>query len=138
MSCGKASYHALLTQSCFNIMMSPSGLHFNICQLPSSFLLDSEVLDLALQIQENISDVLRYCSNYWAQHLEQAAEDKLNVLVGCLVKFLNKHVLFWIEAMNLLKSSTVCPLMLQKEKKRVLKVKAEVFLYIFINICELV
>ena len=53
MSCDKASYHALLTESCFNIMMSPSGLHFNICQLPSSFLLDSQVPDLVLRIQEN-------------------------------------------------------------------------------------
>ena len=127
MSCDKASYHALLTQSCFNIMMSPSGLRFNICQLPSSFLLDSEVPDLAHRIQENISDVLRYCSHYWAQHLAQAAEVKLNVLFGCIVQFLNKHVLFWIEAMNLLKSSAVCPLILQQARKRVLKVKHHFF-----------
>ena len=122
-SCDKALYHALLTESCFNIMMSPSGLRFNICQLPSSFLLDSEVPDLALRIQEKISDVLRYCLHYWAQHLVQAAEDKLHVLFGCIVQFLIKHVLFWIEAMNLLKSSAVCPLMLQQARKRVLKVK---------------
>ena len=138
MSCDKAAYHALLTQSCFHIMMSPSGLCFNICQLPSSFLLDSEVLDLALWIQENISDVLRYCSHCWAQHLEWAAEDKLTVLVGCIVEFLNKHVLFWIEAMNLLKSSSVCPLMLQQAKKRMLKVKASPLLCIFINLYKLV
>ena len=132
MSCDKASHHALLTQSCFNIMMSPSGLCFNICQLPSSFLLDSEVADLALRIQDNISDVLRYCSHYWAQHLVQAAEDKLNVLFGCIAQFLNKHVLFWIEVMNLLKSSGICPLMLQQARKRVLKVKALFFcVYIY-------
>ena len=138
MSCDKASYHALLTESCFNVMMSSSGLRFNICQLPSSFLLDSQVPDLALRVKENISDVLRYCSCYWSQHLVQAAEDKLNVLFGYIVQFLNEHVLFWIEAMNLLKSSTVCPSMLQEARKRVLKVKAPPFLCIFINICELV
>ena len=138
MSCDKTSYHALLTQSCFNVMMSTSGLRFNICQLPSSFLLDSQVPDLAVRIQENISDVLRYCSHYWAQHLVQAAEDKLNVLFGCIVQFLNKHVLFWIEAMNLLKLSAACPLMLHQARKRVLKVKVPFFWCIFINICELV
>ena len=138
MSCDKASYHALLTQSCFNVMMSPSGLCFNICQLPSSFLLDSQVPNLARQIQENISYVLRYCSHYWADHLVQAAEDKLNALLGCIEQFLNKHVLFWIEAMNLLKSSVVCPLMLQQARKKVLKVKGLSFLCIFINACELV
>ena len=127
MSCDKTSYHTLLTQSCFNIMMSPSGLCFNICQLPSSFLLDSQVPDLALRTQENISDVLRYCSHYWAQHLVQAAENKLKVLFGCIMQFLNKHVLFWIEAMNLLGSSAVCPLMLQQARKMVLKVKAPSF-----------
>ena len=138
LSCDKATHNALLAQSCFDVMMSPSGLCFNICQLPSSFLLDCQVPDLALRIQEKISDVLRYCSHYWAQHLVQAAEDKLSVLSGCIVQFLNKHVLFWIEAMNLLESSALCPLILQQARKRLLKVKALFFLCIFINICELV
>ena len=138
LSCDKATHNALLAQSCFNIMMSPSGLRFNICQLPSSFLLDSQVPDLALRIQKKISDVLRYCSRYWAQHLVQAGTDKLDVLFDCIVQFLYKHVLFWIEAMNLLKSSALCPLMLQQARKRLLKVKAPSFLCIFINICELV
>ena len=62
MSCDMASCHALLTQSCFNVMMSLSGLHFDICQLPSLFLLDSQVPDLDLRIQKNIPDVLWYCS----------------------------------------------------------------------------
>ena len=130
--CDKASYHALLTQSCFNVMMSPSGLCFNICQLPSSFLLDSQVPDLSLRIEENIFDVLRYCSHYWAQHLVQAAEDKLDDLFDCIEKFLNKHVIFWIEAMNLLKSSALCPLMLQQARRRVLKVKNTFFFFAYL------
>ena len=50
MSCDSASHHALLTHSCFHIMTS--GLHFNICNLPSSFLFDSEVANL--QVEEKI------------------------------------------------------------------------------------
>ena len=123
MSCNKASHHAFLTHSCFNVMMSSSGLHFNICELPSSFLLDSEVPDLDLLIQKNIPDVLRYCSCYWAQHLAQTTQDQAIVLFSHVAKFLTKHVLFWIEAMNLLKSSSSCASMLQRARQKVLDVR---------------
>ena len=138
MSCDKHSYHALLARSCFDIMMSSSGLRFNICQLPSSFLLDSQVPDLGLKIQKNIPDLLRYCSCYWAQHLAQAREDKLKGLFGHIVQFLDKYVLFWIEVMSLLRSSSVCPSMLQQVRKRVLEVRMLFFLCISINTCDLV
>ena len=54
MSCDPAFHHALLAHSCFRIMMSE--LCFNICNLPSSFLLDSEVPNL--QVEDNICDSL--------------------------------------------------------------------------------
>ena len=44
MHCEEAIVHARLTRSCFRIMKC--HLRFNICDLPSSFLLDSEVPDL--------------------------------------------------------------------------------------------
>ena len=44
MHCEEAAHHACLARSCFRIMNS--HLRFNICDLPSSFLLDSEVPDL--------------------------------------------------------------------------------------------
>ena len=133
MSCDKASHHALLTRSCFNIMMSSSGLRFNICQLPSSFLFDSEVPNFDLLIQENIPHILRYCSRYWAQHLAQAKQDELNVLFTHIGQFLTMHVLFWIEVMNLLESSALCSLMLQQARKRVLEVRILSFMCIFTN-----
>ena len=56
MLCDEAAQHARLTLSCFRIMKSQ--LRFNICDLPSSFLLDSEVPDLNDRIRTNIGDGL--------------------------------------------------------------------------------
>ena len=44
MSCDMAAHNSVLARHCFRIMMS--DLRFNICNLPSSFLLDSEVPEL--------------------------------------------------------------------------------------------
>jgi hypothetical protein len=106
MSCDPSFHHALLTRSCFHIMMS--GLCFNICNLPSSFLLDSEVPNL--QVEDKICDSLRYACCYWADHMVQATPSQ--VLQAHLEDFLQTHVLFWIEAMNLLQLSSQCACML--------------------------
>jgi len=120
MSCNKPTHHARLTHSCFRIMMS--GLRFNICDLPSSFLFDSEVPDLSDRIEKNISQVLRYSCRNWAQHLDRAGCGDCDSLQTEINKFLHVRVLFWIEAMNLLGSRAQCSLMLQKAREWVLKV----------------
>ena len=94
----------------------------NLCDLPSSFLLDSEVPDLDRQVKENISDVLMYSCRYWAQHLGQTKPRDSTPLLSCIRDFLFVQVLFWIEAMNLLQSYSQCPLMLQRAHTWVLKV----------------
>jgi len=119
MSCNQASHHALLTHSCFHIMMS--GLHFNICNLPSSFLFDSEVPNL--QVEEKICDILRYTCQYWAEHMTQAAPSQHKALQTHIVKFLHTCVLFWIEAMNLLQVSSQCTRLLQKVRNCILEVR---------------
>jgi hypothetical protein len=119
MSCDLASHHALLTHSCFHIMMS--GLHFNICNLPSSFLLDSEVSNL--QIEEKISDVLKYACQYWVKHMLQTASSEHRALQAHVVNFLHTCILFWIEAMNLLQLSSQCACMLQDVRNYILKVR---------------
>jgi hypothetical protein len=121
MSCDEAAQHALLSHSCFHIMKS--GLRFNICNLPSSFLLDSEVPDLGRLVEESISNVLRYSCRYWAQHLTQAASHDHDSLRICIRDFLCVRVLFWIEAMNLLGSPAQCTPMLQQAREWVLKVR---------------
>jgi hypothetical protein len=121
MSCDVAAHNAVLTRRCFRIMMSK--LRFNICNLPSSFLLDSEVPELNQLVQKNIDNVLKYCSRYWAQHLAQAAANDRDDLRTCIQDFLVIHVLFWIEAMNLLGLRLECSSMLQQAREWVLEVR---------------
>jgi len=130
MSCNDAHQHVLLTKACFNIMLSgDSGLRFNICKIPSSFVFDAKDQELATRVNTNISAVLKYASHYWASHLAQTGQLTINDddLSACLSDYISKflyiHVLFWIEAMNLLGSSTQCSVMLQHVHKWVLKVR---------------
>ena len=62
MSIDKAHHHALLTKCCFNIMKL---LHFNIGDIPLSFVLDDEDPELMKWIDTNIEAVLRYILIYW-------------------------------------------------------------------------
>ena len=124
MSCDVAAHNTVLTRRCFGIMMS--NLRFNICNLPSSFLLDSEVPGLAQLVQMNINGVLSYSCRYWSQHLARAASNDRDTLLPCVRGFFPMHVLFWIEAMNLLQSSNRCPSMLQQACEWVSKVRLRI------------
>ena len=119
MSCDPAFHHSLLTRSCLCIMMS--GLCFNICNLPSSFLLDSEVPNL--RVEDKICDSLRYACQYWAKHMVQATPSEHKALQAQIVDFLHTHVLFWIEAMNLMKASSHCVRMLLEVRECIQKVR---------------
>ncbi len=118
MHCDEAAQHARLARSCFRIMKS--HLRFNICDLPSSFLLDSEVSDLKDRIRAKIGDSLRYSCLHWAQHFAQTLSGDGRREIG---DFLQLEVLFWIEAMNLLESRAQCAPMLQQARECILKVR---------------
>ena len=106
MSCDQPSFHARLAQRCFHVMSLK--LHFNICELPSSFLLDSEVHDLKARVCDNISEVLQYSCRYWGQHLAQATDAETEKLTSSLRCFLDERLLFWLEVMNLVGSRSSC------------------------------
>jgi len=118
MHCEETTHHAHLVRSCFRILKT--HLRFNICDLPSSFLLDSEVLDLKDRIRAKIGDGLKYSCLHWAQHLAQTSSDDGRREIG---DFLQLKVLFWIEAMNLLGSRALCTPMLQQARECILKVR---------------
>ena len=120
MSCNTAAHHAFLTHSCFRIMNA--DLQFNICNLPSSFLLDDEVPDLSCRVQENIGSAVEYSSRYWVQHLYRADSSGQVAQRSLLCDFLRLRILFWIECMNLLGSKAQCTPMLQRAREWVLKV----------------
>jgi len=77
-------------------------LHFNICGLESSYLLNSDVFDLAEKIKKSISSALLYSCQYWATHVEATVFDP--ELANQIREFLNQQFLFWVEVLSLTKT----------------------------------
>jgi len=106
--CDAPTHHTLLAQQCFCVMQE--SLHFNMCNLPSSYVFDSEVPGLNASINKTITPTLQYVSRHWARHLLWAVpvkNDADNLLCG-LEKFLSDKLLFWMEVMNLLGVKSEC------------------------------
>ncbi|KAF9007675.1 WD40 repeat-like protein [Hymenopellis radicata] len=110
-TCNIVAQHALLAQGCFTIMKR--DLRFNICDLPSSFLLDSEVSDLTERINKYITPLrplLDYVCYHWAEHLDYGLRDvtvHAEVLTH-LRAFCDDKLLFWIEIMNIISHEGEC------------------------------
>ncbi|CAA7260761.1 unnamed protein product [Cyclocybe aegerita] len=119
--CNEAAHHNILGKSCFRVMKSNHGLRFNIGDIPSSFLFDSDNADRLSKVNQNISPVLRYSSCHWAHHLPSPKLINTDILCDCIKDFLEIRVLFWIEAMNLLGLRNQCTPMLQRAREWVLK-----------------
>ena len=120
-SCDEPAHHKLLGESCFRIMKS--GLRFNMGNITSSFLFDRDnAVELAEQIDRNISAALRYSSRHWTHHLPLPQLINTDNLCRCISEFLEIRVLFWIEAMNLLRLCNYCTPMLRLANQWVLKV----------------
>ncbi|RXW18117.1 hypothetical protein EST38_g7740 [Candolleomyces aberdarensis] len=100
--CNQMALHKHLTESCFSIMNA--GLKFNIANIPSSFTLDSNNHTLSTP----------------------ALADSLIVTLWALSDFLELHVLFWMEAMNLLGCRGLCDPMLRMARNWVINYDAEI------------
>ncbi|KAF7351988.1 WD-REPEATS-REGION domain-containing protein [Mycena venus] len=75
-------------------------LRFNICELPTSYLRNSEVPDLPWRMEKYIPQHLHYCCRFWANHL---AETHWNSPLSHLAAtFLQEKFLFWLEVLSLL------------------------------------
>ncbi|THV00076.1 hypothetical protein K435DRAFT_657709 [Dendrothele bispora CBS 962.96] len=101
--CDQLVHQGLLEKACLGIM--EQKLCFNICNLPSSFLLDKEVEGIEKRIAENVPGELEYCCFFWGYHLEKCRVDEAAVdeaVISMLETFIQKKMIFWIEAMSLL------------------------------------
>ncbi|KAJ7105155.1 WD40-repeat-containing domain protein [Mycena epipterygia] len=101
-----------LADCCFQLMHS---LRFNICDLPSSFIDDSEIADLPLRINQNISSSLAYACRHWAEHLSKidtGDPTTTDPITALFWEWLDGRFLFWIETMNLLNVMRECSLAL--------------------------
>ncbi|KAF9539978.1 YVTN repeat-like/Quino protein amine dehydrogenase, partial [Agrocybe pediades] len=94
--CDSHEYHAKLSSFCFDVM--EKELRFNICGLETSFLFDSDVPDLQQKIERNISDALFYSCKHWGNHLIKG--NFAEVIHTKLIYFLETHLLFWMEVLN--------------------------------------
>ncbi|KAF7376820.1 WD40 repeat-like protein [Mycena sanguinolenta] len=97
-----ATYFPNRTRECFDSLNK--SLHFNICNLKSSYLLDKEDKGLQERIATGIESELRYACRHWASHLTSVRHNDphVNELAALLLDFSRLKVLFWMEAMNLL------------------------------------
>jgi hypothetical protein len=111
--CDTSAHHAVLTHQCFSIMRK---LDFNICDLDSSYIFDSDVPELSDWTRTKLTPTLRYASRHWARHLFQAApaESDTNDLFLCLNDFMCNKLLFWMEAMNLIGAIIECSSLLKE------------------------
>ncbi|KAL0948760.1 hypothetical protein HGRIS_008891 [Hohenbuehelia grisea] len=114
-------FHEELGLACLRLMNT--GLKFNICKLPTSFAMNSEVEDLSLRVDQYISRELRYASFAAAHHLrlscstEKMPRSKVPIAIQSpdttslrpsvaseVKNFLEKNFLFWLEAHSCMQS----------------------------------
>jgi NACHT domain len=88
--------HRELAHSCLGLMVN--SLKFNICELESSYLANSDIPDLESRISKHIPPGLSYACVFWEDHLERVAfEQDFFVKLRSLfeIKFL-----FWLEVLS--------------------------------------
>ncbi|KAG8789767.1 hypothetical protein FRC12_013275 [Ceratobasidium sp. 428] len=90
--------NTILAECCLRVMNE--GLRFNMCDLETSHLLNSQVLNLDGRVRYAIHPHLSYSCLYWSSHVANA---QIDVLDDCLRRFLfQTPLMYWIEALSLL------------------------------------
>ncbi|KIM20971.1 hypothetical protein M408DRAFT_305789 [Serendipita vermifera MAFF 305830] len=97
------SQNRILALGCLKIMKQ--GLRFNICDLKSSYLRNSEITDLDLRIKEHITPHISYSAIFWASHLKDTTFD--SEIFEFVHEFMHDQFLFWLEILSLTKQVNV-------------------------------
>ncbi|KAE9382484.1 WD40 repeat-like protein, partial [Gymnopus androsaceus JB14] len=80
-----------------------TDLHFNMCNLERSYLLNSQVGNLSERITQNISPNLSYACHFWGSHIIcTQTKQSYAMLEPLLQKFITKVLLFWMEVLSIL------------------------------------
>ncbi|GAB1521065.1 hypothetical protein RhiTH_004156 [Rhizoctonia solani] len=112
--CQPRSRHATIAKACLRLIDGAEP-KFNICALPSSFLLDDQVKDLAHRVTQSISPGLVYACRYWTTHLTLGEHtSSLTGLVDC---FFQSRLLLWMEVTNLTKNMRYATSIIQSAEK---------------------
>ncbi len=83
--------------SCLDLVLH--DLKFNICNLESSYLANSDVHDLKSRIAKYITPALLYACRYWDDHLKHLEFE--TDLFDKLRAFFDRNFLFWLEVLSL-------------------------------------
>ncbi|GAB1527292.1 hypothetical protein RhiTH_010467 [Rhizoctonia solani] len=98
--CDSEGRHTALAEACLQAI-DASKPKMDICSLPSSHLLDSEVEDLKERVHCAISSGLDYACQHWSAHLGHG--EYRATLVGRVRTFFFGNLLLWMEVINLIK-----------------------------------
>ncbi|CEL61538.1 hypothetical protein RSOLAG1IB_12471 [Rhizoctonia solani AG-1 IB] len=112
--CQSRILHFEMARVCLRLI-DTSESKFNICALPSSHLLDSEIEDLEARVSRLISPGLTYACRYWSTHL-RLGEYRVELL-DCVSKFFSSRLLLWMEILNLTKHMRYGPTIIQDAEK---------------------
>ncbi|KAJ3720294.1 WD40-repeat-containing domain protein [Lentinula guzmanii] len=91
--------HQLLADGAFHVMFR--DLHFNMGNLESSYMLNSEIEDLEIKLSKGIKPELIYACSYWDLHI-QNIEPSDSWLQQLEIFFFN-YSLYWMEVLGLMK-----------------------------------
>ncbi|KAF4952748.1 hypothetical protein FGADI_6500 [Fusarium gaditjirri] len=106
--------HKEVFKRCIDIMTSM--LRQDICGLVWPGTIDSEIPPSS--VESNIPPHLRYACRYWVDHLiklDHEGQKNVGLLDnGAIHEFLQKSLLFWLEAMGLIKETAAAILVIKK------------------------
>lgn len=91
------SQHASLAQAC---LVAMKDLMRNMCNINSTPLLNSEILDFPFRLDQRLPPHLQYACRHWASHLVDCTAS--NDIIELLDHFCKNGLLFWIEICSLL------------------------------------
>ncbi|KEP46756.1 vegetative incompatibility protein HET-E-1 [Rhizoctonia solani 123E] len=97
-TCKAELRHGKLADLCFG-RISRNIPQFNICNLESSHIFDTNVTEIGEKVKQMIPMDLLYACQYWAVHL--CLGGKAEVRAMELYDFLSKRLLLWMEVLNL-------------------------------------
>ncbi|CCA72180.1 related to archipelago beta form (F-box-WD40 repeat protein) [Serendipita indica DSM 11827] len=94
--------HGQAASWCFKCLQSPAeGLRFNICQIESSFSLNSQIKNLETKVSKFIRRRLRYASSHWLFHLAETDDNWRSKLEDDIRRAIQiPHVLYWMEILS--------------------------------------
>ncbi|KAF7982115.1 hypothetical protein HWV62_29831 [Athelia sp. TMB] len=76
-------------------------LHFNMCNLKTSHIPNSQIPDLAGCIEKAISPSLSYACLFWGDHIRQTLTGNTS-LEPLILKFFEEKFLYWLEVLSLM------------------------------------